>query len=199
MIRGISLSLWLSLALVACDGSAEPGDTDADAEPTLTCEVLADPDFCWLTSVEEAYACVDPSLDGVFDEARSTCTYPDGVTVAFAEPVPEDLFGEENYSFAFDIIGSEGSECASFGETETGFSLTSTGGTFNSGVAGLFGLALECPSGDTYETNDGFSLFECDGAVFPGFMYSGGLGSVSLSLIGSPEGTFGLINCAPPE
>jgi hypothetical protein len=199
MRNSLFIGLSFGFALIGCDGGTEPTDTDEDTEPTLTCDVVSDPNFCWLTSVEEAYACVDAELDGVFDATRSTCTYPDGVTVAFDEPVPEDLFGDETYYFSFRILASDSTECAEFVDTATSTSLTTAAGTFTSTPAGLFGLELECPAGDVYQTNDGFSLMDCDGAVLPGYMYSGGVGSVSFSLMGSPEGTFGLINCAPPE
>jgi len=197
MKKNFALGMGLMLALTACGDSSDTDTDSEDAEPTLTCDVLAADDFCWLTSVEEAYACVDTDLDGVFDETRSTCTYSDGVTVTFAEPVPEDVFADDGYEFEFDILDVDGGSCASFAESGTGATLTTASGTFTLGQSGIMGLALECPSGDAYETDNALSLFECDGALFPGFMYSGGAGSLSWSLTGSPEGTFGLINCSP--
>ena len=190
----------LLLALMGCNGDKETAeDTDTgppDDSLELSCEVIGDENFCWLTSVNEAYACVDTELEGVFDEARSTCTYSDGVTITFDQALPDDIMDDDEYQFVFSILAADGSQCARFVESNAGLELTTSGGTFTETLQGFTGLAIECPTGESYATDDAFALFECESAVFPGFAYSSSDTQLSWSLMGSPEGTFGLINCS---
>ncbi|TNE87130.1 MAG: hypothetical protein EP330_19370 [Deltaproteobacteria bacterium] len=181
------------VALTACGGGGDTNTNEPPGEP-LTCDVLADPDFCWAASVDEAYACI-PEADssGTFDATRSTCTLGNGITVVFDEPVPEDPFADsaDDYLWSF-TIRDGGGDCARFVDGDTGYSLTTNSGQASTRPYGFAGSTLECPNGDEYTAENLFDLFECEGAVLPGYGYSG---NVSWQLLGGPDGRFFLFEC----
>jgi hypothetical protein len=163
----------------------------------LTCEVIADPDFCWAIGVEEAYACVDASAsDGVFDPTRSTCTMSDGVVIRFDEPVPLDSFSDDDYTWTFSIEDSDGAECARHEDGDSTALITASGES-STALSGMVGVRVTCPDGGVYVAPNAFDLFECEVGSLPGYSVSGS-SDISWSLLGTPDDRFGLFSCADP-
>lgn len=166
----------------------------SDAEK-LDCAWLAG-ENCYKRAVRAVSECAPGSeATGTFDASRTTCTYTDGTTVTFEEPVPDDPV-DDDYRWRFDVEGPDGA-CARFEETNSGFELTAPSGTVRA-VGSFSSFKMHCADGTTYSSGDPFSLFECeqDSAVFPGTTSLGGAGGfVSFGLM-APDGVDGtLVRC----
>lgn len=94
------------------------------AECELSCEVLADPNFCWQRAVREVYACMEGVTKGTMVEA-DRCVVG-GVEVAFSQNlVSETIIDKEDWDF--EII--TGDVCARVQDTEDAFQLDTRFGT----------------------------------------------------------------------
>ncbi len=94
------------------------------AECELSCEVLADPNFCWQRAVREVYACMEGVTKGTMAEA-DRCVVG-GVEVAFSQNlVSETIIDKEDWDF--EII--TGDVCARVQDTEDAFQLDTRFGT----------------------------------------------------------------------
>lgn len=180
--------------IVLCAGAvgATSGCEEGASGDPLTCETLAPPDNCWRDSVSEAYACIDESLEnGTFNADRTVCTWSDGTTATFATAVPAD----PDFDYVWDItIASGGGQCARYVSDDNSNTLTTASGTTRFGSSGA-SVSLTCPDDSTFVSSDPFALLSCDGDVdLPGHGWASSL-QLSFSLLASPEGRFGWINC----
>lgn len=159
-----------AFSAVGCDDAEEVG-----------CDFFEN-DNCWKRGVAEANACVDTTADGTLSGDRLICTYPDGTTINFEDPVPMD-FSDDSYLWRFEIV-TNGSSCATFREaSDGGVSLTTARGEFVEEIDG-FTVRMTCPSGDTFKI-DGFDALECGFDVLPGYSTSVGSFGASFTLLGT--------------
>lgn len=180
MRRVVAVASYLMLAL-ACDSTdGEPSGSDDAAEP-LTCEVLADPGFCWTVGVDEAYLCLD-GLDesGLFDADRTTCAFTGGTTVTFDDPVPvEDA---EEWTLAFTVTDPDGGFCARFEGGSDSLLLDTLAGAVTT-RATTRSYVVSCPDGTEYLTPDPFGLLDCVSPV-PGHLQILQDGAITVALLG---------------
>lgn len=131
-----------------CDGGPCP----------LTCDVFADPGFCWNVARAEAYACAGDFGTGTMTDGGMACVSGD-VRVDF------DVALTEGAVIDTDITGlqvsSGGQECAALEDTDTTFVLTTASGTVRISFEGLSRYAISCPDGSAWETTDVEGLFSC--------------------------------------
>ncbi len=195
----------LAALLAACGDDGNPPQGDASPPQIdaslieIDCSWFAGPN-CWKDSVAAAYTCVAPDATGTFDAARETCTYADGTTVRFAEPVPGSL---ENYDWRFDIgPASGGSACMSFAEQEDAsgseVELVTSLGTFRevttlSDTDGT--LRIECPDGVRYQIGV-IAALQCELSTLPGNVAVLSTGTVRFNFLGRSSTEGNLISCS---
>lgn len=141
----------------------------AEGTCELTCDVLADPGFCWTLGLQEAYSCTDGAGTGVMSSDGLTCTAAiegsmDSLVVEFQDPVVEgQVIERDDWVFG---VSRAGEACLSFENVMDDFVLTTDRGT----VAVVVRveneplLRVSCPSGDVWEATDIEGLLMCRNA-----------------------------------
>jgi len=178
-MRAASLTWGIALVL----GSLSSG---CSSDPPLDCAWLAG-DNCWKMTASAAASCLpDSNVSGTFSPDRKTCTYASGATVSFATapvlPLPDD----PTWDFT---VSNGGTACLHYVENTSGISLTVAGQTFHEAPVGSMGLAITCPDGKRYSTDNAFSLLACGGSLLggglPGNTWSDSSTAISFGLIGT--------------
>ena len=166
-----ALGLVLSLLGGGCSAS-RPGSDSRPATGMLDCDWLAS-DNCLKATLTAAMSCVEPQTAiGLFNADGTTCTYPDGVVVAFDAPVQLPL-GLNPPGWHFGVTRA-GAECLRLDSVDNvRFTLTVNGNTYTNGLtAPGTPLAIACPDGKSYTDSTDGGLLSCD---------PGGLASVGSS------------------
>src|SRR5690554_4328178 len=100
-------ALRMFIVLFSLGSLAACGDGDGPAsDEHLTCDRLDDPTFCWPILARSFADCFPEDADvvsAVFEADRQTCTFSDGTTVVFAEPLPYSAYDPELPRIAFEI------------------------------------------------------------------------------------------------
>lgn len=179
--------------------------TGCDDSEELTCEVLADPNFCWAIAVNEAYACnAEAMTDGQISADGKTCEFESGTTATFSPALDpmQDIFDIE--SMTVTLSNADG-QCAKLVEDDSsGISLTTASGTVDVGGS-INSYTVDCPNGTTYKSDAPFDLLNCgDGNLFnsglPGTTKSGSGTFISFGISPRPEGVeTGFVDCRFPE
>lgn len=130
----------------------------------LTCEVLADPENCWAVAAEELAACMpDRATPAAMAADRGSCTFADGVVVAFDTPLPMDTLDLERLAFTIEV---DGAPCGRFVDTfDNRMELTGSGETVVSELHPGSTFHLHC-AGQDFETAFD-TLFTCAGEGIP--------------------------------
>lgn len=186
------------LILAALGGLAGCGDDDKSPGTLVDCDWLATEANCWRTGLGEAQACFGEPVDstsGTFNATRDVCTYPDGRSVSFAAPVPQDI--PDDYLWDFRARDAAGNQCVRFRDIgQTGYGLDTASGEVVMGSGGGLDLLLTCPSGDAYRI--GFEeAFSCllEG---PGYSYSASGGFLYFNVLGGADEVGSFVNCQDP-
>lgn len=191
MFRFLALSALSLLVFSGCDDSEE-----------LTCEVLAQPDFCWTVAVEEAYACTAQTTgDCLLTSDYAGCAYENGITASFSPPMDPMVSVIDIENIDITVNNTEG-QCARFVEDEQGMTLTTASGTVD--VGGTSSYRVECPDGTVYATDNAFDLLNCgEGGLFdsqlPGSFKSGSGLYRSFGINPAPEDSTGWLDTVFPE
>jgi len=178
--------MMILVALISL--SAACGD---DAEE-LTCEMLADPNFCWNARVAEARACTsDQEIDAISTDDGETCVYPGGPVAILDNPIRSESDIDIRLDFS---IERDGMQCMSFREDGDDQIVTTPNGTARLGGAGTT-LIMEC-GGTTFE-GPGFELLEeCGFGELPGQSWSKSSGGFSIGLLPNfEEGFSSVLSC----
>jgi len=186
------LALWL---VVACGGGSE-GDgaddptqasTEVETDGPLDCEWLAEPDNCWATTHDAAIdACEPPEEEGMLSADHSLCTFSDGTTITFDEPL--NLEGDSGPD-DIDLTITSGTSTCRFVSNVDAVALTVDDQTAANTYDG-FTSYMECPDGSVYGPADAFDLLECDWNNLPGSIYSWTSTSITFGLLGEEALTF---------
>lgn len=79
----------------------------------LTCGILADPQNCFSEQATALAGCIPMRLvTAILSSDRLTCTFPDGVYIAFNTPLPS-VDPCQAGGFSFTVYASDGSVCGS--------------------------------------------------------------------------------------
>ncbi len=185
MLRSISFAsvAALAVALAGCKSSE------------LSCELLADETNCWATAAVTLDDCVPDGEIGVLAVDRASCTYGDGTTVVFDDPLPTDSFGLERLGFT---IEKDGTQCARFVDTFMNrMELTGDDGTAVAELHSGGDFHLHCPDGSSYASPFD-DLFDCAvaGAPIPtdGFSVEADEFTFLITSIATPDA---IITCTP--
>jgi hypothetical protein len=181
------------LALVGgCGGGSSSGGG------TLDCAWLAG-DNCWKTTLADAADCLPPDTEtGVLSADGKTCTFTNGITIAFATPLAVPPPDQATFNFT---VTNGGVECLHFENPQRSTKLVVKGKTVQEGLAGATGLAVSCPDGTSFSNPNAFSLFMCgdDGGAglgsIPGEGWSSGGTDVSFELLGAAGGSQHIFTC----
>ena len=184
-MRTGSIALFCA-ALAACGGD------DSGEEHVLDCEWARSDANCWLALLDEAALCAVPDeAVGVFDAARTRCTYAEGWVVDFAEPYP---------SATLDVtVSRNGVPCIRYTDRsaeDTVIDLeVESGGQIVTASGALGGeYTLTCPDGASYVAPDPYAVLTCGdplGYKIPGVLTtytSGGAVGISIPLGEEPGG-----------
>lgn len=157
-------ALRMFIVLFSLGSLAACGDGDGPAsDEHLTCDRLDDPTFCWPTLARSFADCFPEDADvvsAVFEADRQTCTFSDGTTVVFAEPLPYSAYDPELPRIAFEIF-KDGSRCGHFEDFLDNRAEFSAGDQEVS--ARLYDsddFEVLCPDGESFVANFD-DLFEC--------------------------------------
>lgn len=134
-------------------------DSDGGACP-LTCEVLADPGFCWNIARLEANACGDSENHGVMSGDGLRCTSQE-IAVEFSEAVLQaQVTDRELWDFK---ISRGGKTCLDLHDDETSLSVSTRSGTtgFELTEEPSFVYRMTCPNGSSWEATDRDALLLC--------------------------------------
>ena len=159
--------------------------TGCDDSEELTCEVLADPNFCWTIAVSEAYAC----------NAATTCEFDTGTTATFT-PALEPNFDIQEFTI---VVANADGQCAKLVDDHNAtISLKTKSGTVDVHVAQK-DYTVECADGTTYATDKPLDLLACgngvlDNAKLPGTTKTSG----SFGITPRPAGATSFVDCAFP-
>jgi hypothetical protein len=193
-------------------GTSSSGSGGPQGE-AVDCSWFAQPDNCWAQTVAKATACAPPGIItddpnipnnvGVFASDRLSCTYDEGVTVTFAEPVPNpdspEMLPFADYVWDFVVNDPSGAPCVSRSENEEPFTIHLAEGDFSMGLVGppeAFEYQISCPDGSQYHIPYA-TLSECwtgfDNGPAAGFFSAGNF--VTYSLYGGGFEEQGLFLC----
>lgn len=185
--------LGWALAVAGCSG----GDDSKDGGAQVSCDWFVQ-DNCWKTAVAEANACVDGTLTGNVSSDTRTCSYADGTSIAFSNP----LSGVANDNYVWDFsVTRQGQNCVTFKELgatgDDGFLLRTASGEVREESVGL-DVVFSCPSGERVRV-DFMTAFSCLDKL-PGIAWSSSASngvSASLSLLGGASNDQ-LFSCSSP-
>ena len=163
----------------------------------LTCALLEDPNNCYATEAAALAACIPlgATVTATLSDDRTTCTFLDGVTVVFDQPLTE-LFAEANseYGISFNVYAPDGSTCGhlywienasnvleiTVGNQSVGFETPLDGDDWR----------LTCPS-HTYTASAGNQLAcQSPTVVVPGVAYSDLPFTIFLESVATPSPLF---------
>ncbi len=189
-MKKLILGFALAFAATGCEFTEE-----------LTCEVLADPNFCWTVAVEEAYACTaNAQRYGLISQSGRACSFDDGNTATFT-PALDPLQSSTDIDAITIVVTDEFGQCAKFVDMGDSFmSLTTASGTVDVG-GDRRAYKVECSDGTTYKSTSPMDLISCgDGSIqdsrLPGTFKSGGGGLISFGISPKPEGIeYGFVDC----
>lgn len=128
----------------------------------LTCEVLANPSFCWNVARIEANACGSSATIGTMSPDGLSCTSPDSV-VSFDAPVLiDEVLDREAWRFE---VARDGITCLGLDDGPLSLALETSSGR----VSVQFTLQpefyrIECPNGSAWEAFDQMALLACKDA-----------------------------------
>jgi hypothetical protein len=189
-----SLAVLLMLAIIpGCDDSEE-----------LTCEVLADPNFCWAVAVAEAYECNATAItDGQISADGKTCEFDNGATATFSPALDrtQEIFDIDTMTVT---LSNADGLCAKLADNEAGLSLKTASGTVDTGGSAN-NYTVDCPNGTTYKSDKPFELLSCGGGTLfnsklPGTSKGGGGNFITFGISPKPEGVeTGFVECRYPE
>lgn len=176
-----------------------------DFTEELTCEVLADPNFCWTVAVEEAYACTaNADTYGLISASGRACAFDDGSTATFT-PALDPRQNITDIGAMTIVVSDEFGQCAKFVDYDDSYmSLTTASGSVDVG-GDEDSYKIECSDGTTYKSRSPRDLISCgDGSIqdsrLPGTFKSGGGGFVTFSITPKPRGIeYGFVDCAFSE
>jgi hypothetical protein len=194
-MRDASLTLGMAMVL----GSLSLG---CSSDPPLDCAWLAS-DNCWKMTASSAASCLPASTtSGTFSADKKTCTYTGGAVVSFATALTLPLPDSPTWDFT---LSNGGQPCLRYTETAGGsVTLTVSGKTFSEAPMGSMGLAVTCPDGKRYSTDNAFNLLACGGNFLSGLPGSSTFDtstSVSFGLIGtsaSSDQSLSVFDCRTP-
>ena len=194
-MRDASLTLGIAMVL----GSLSVG---CSSDPPLDCAWLAS-DNCWKMTASSAASCLpDSTTSGTFSADKKTCTYASGPVVTFATAVTLPLPDNPTWDFT---VSNSGQACLHYVENASGaVTLTVSGKTFSEAAMGSMGLAVTCPDGKRYSTDNAFNLLACGGnflSGLPGSSWSDSSTAVSFGLIStstSSDQSLSVFDCRTP-
>jgi hypothetical protein len=144
----------------------------------------------------------DSNVSGTFSADRKTCSYASGAMVTFATALTLPLPDNPTWDFT---VSSGGQTCLHYVENAGGaLSLTVGGQTFHEAPMGSMGLAVTCPDGKRYSTENAFNLLACGGnflSGLPGSVWSTSGTALSFGLIGtstSSDQSLSVFDCQAP-
>lgn len=182
--------LWLLAVLLASIVACTSATYD-DPCPWLS------GDNCWKAALVAAAPCLhDASVVGVLAADGATCTFDDGVTIAFRKPLDPTDVDPSDWDFS---ITKDGAACLEYtqeeGDTQTDIALTTPAGTL--GVhADRGSYDVDCPDGTSTSFRP-LAMLDCEGlfADAPGLAWTGGL---TLSFNGGADGAVTAFRCEVP-
>lgn len=138
---------------------------------------------------------------GTFDATNTVCTYSDGTTVTFDQPltIPIPVDTPPEWSFT---IARGGTTCVRYERTAIKRTFTVMEQTYSDMAVGEAGIQVSCPDGTIYKTDDESTVTACPGAstLVPREAFFSDTTSVSMELYGAgPDGTRrAIFNCRRP-
>jgi len=128
----------------------------------LTCEVLADPSFCWNVARAEASACGSNQNVGMMSADGLSCTSPETV-VRFDAPITiDDVPDRENWGIE---VSRAGKTCLELDDGSMSLSLKTAAGTVDVSLTlEPEYYRIECPNGGVWEATDQLALLACKDA-----------------------------------
>jgi hypothetical protein len=133
---------------------------------------------------------------------KKTCTYAGGAVVTFGKALVLPLPNSPTWDFT---VSSGGQACLRYVESDGGALMLTVGGkTFSEAPSGAMGLAITCPDGQRYATDNAFSLLACGGQFFgglPGSAWSDTSTSLSFGLISTSttsDQSLSVFDCRTP-
>jgi hypothetical protein len=187
----VGLALW-----PACGSDGGSGN---DAPP-LDCAVMQGDGSCWAQMLDSVAACAPAQeLSGLLSADRTTCTYEEGVDIAFrGGAVPDDPFAagtDFDWSFRMKVAGTT---CVDWEEgVQNGWLVQQI--TTRAGLVRFESspdeAALICADGTRYVTSDPSSLLKCA----PSRPLSGDADSISVALgiLGQHASEVPVFTCIP--
>jgi len=179
---------------IGCGDKGDDDDGGGDANE-MDCAWIEGDDNCWATVAASTVGCVhaDGAL-GTFDADRSTCTYEDGASVEFVEPLPAELDAGLGDDLDVVLWDSAGGECASFTQTADSFHLTGPAGTV---VADYLqaSAVYTCPDGSQW-TMSSHDLLECELSRLPGYGMNSSSSDITVTLTTTETALF---SCEDPS
>lgn len=141
----------VTLAMIGCDDAEE-----------LTCEVLADPNFCWNVAVTEAKACLadTPAPCEVLPEG-TTCLFSDGIRADFAPPLRRGVSLNDTEVVTVTVRRPDFSVCALLRDDRLNDVQLQTASGSALVRPQLNNFEVECPDGTTYQTTAPLDLLSC--------------------------------------
>ncbi len=151
----------------------------------LTCEVLADPSFCWNVARAEANACGASESKGVMSGDGLSCTSLDTVVRFDAPVLVTEVTDRETWGIE---VSRGGNTCLELDDGPLSLALETSSGRVNVSLTLQPEFyRIECPDGSAWEAYDQMALLACKDA--DGFTSLPGISTVTFG----DEFQFGLL------